>query len=44
VKLAIEAGIPTAIASGRRARQIAAIMNGKAAGTRFIAAGEAKLR
>lgn len=37
VKLAVEAGIPTHIASGRRAGQIAAIVAGKRAGTQFVA-------
>jgi glutamate 5-kinase len=40
VKAAVEAGIPTVIASGKRARQIAAVVAGKRAGTRFIAKGE----
>lgn len=39
VKLAIDGGIHTHIASGRKARQIAAIVAGKRAGTRFVARG-----
>ncbi|HEY2344142.1 MAG TPA: glutamate 5-kinase [Chthoniobacteraceae bacterium] len=35
VKAAVEAGIPTWIASGRKPAQITAIASGKAAGTRF---------
>ena len=38
VKAAVGAGIPTHIASGRKARQIGAIVAGKRAGTRFVAA------
>ncbi len=41
VRLAVEAGIPTFIASGRKAGRIAAIVAGKSVGTRFIAKGEA---
>jgi glutamate 5-kinase len=41
VKLAVEAGIPTCIASGRKAGRIPAIVAGKSVGTRFIAKGEA---
>ena len=41
VKLAVEAGISTYIASGRKAGRIAAIVAGKGVGTRFIAKGEA---
>jgi glutamate 5-kinase len=37
VRLAVNAGIPTTIASGRRPGQIAAILAGKSAGTRFPA-------
>lgn len=37
VRIAIEAGIPTHIASGKKAGQIAAILAGKGAGTRFSA-------
>jgi len=40
VKLALDAGISTHIASGRKARQIEAILAGRAAGTRFLAAHE----
>jgi glutamate 5-kinase len=36
VRLAVEAGIPTHIASGRKAGQISAIIAGKNAGTRFL--------
>lgn len=35
VKIAVDAGIPTWIASGRKEAQITAIASGKAAGTRF---------
>jgi glutamate 5-kinase len=38
VRLAIEAGIETHVASGRKAGQIAAIVAGRKAGTRFVAA------
>jgi len=40
VKLALDAGISTFIAGGRRPGRIAAIAAGKPAGTRFIAKGE----
>jgi glutamate 5-kinase len=40
VKAAVEAGIPTAIANGRKAAQIGAIVAGRRAGTRFLAKGE----
>ena len=40
VKAAVDAGIPTSIANGRRAGQLAAIVAGKHTGTRFIAKGE----
>jgi glutamate 5-kinase len=40
VKLTIRAGIPTVIASGRRAGVIPKIVAGEAIGTRFIARGE----
>ena len=40
VKVAVEAGIPTYIASGRQAGRIPAIAAGKPVGTRFIARGE----
>ncbi len=40
VKAAVDAGIPTSIANGRRAGQLAAIVAGKRTGTRFIAKGE----
>jgi glutamate 5-kinase len=36
VRIAVEAGIPTWIVSGRKAKQIRAAINGKAAGTRFL--------
>jgi glutamate 5-kinase len=36
VKMAVDAGITTHIASGRKAGQIPAIISGKLAGTRFI--------
>jgi len=39
VKVAVEAGIPTYIASGRQAGRIPAIAAGKPVGTRFIARG-----
>jgi glutamate 5-kinase len=39
VKLAIDGGIHTHIASGRKAGQIGAIVAGKRAGTRFVARG-----
>lgn len=38
VKLAVAASIPTHIASGRKAKQIAAIVDGRRAGTRFLPA------
>ena len=41
VKLTMDAGIPTYIASGRKAGQIAAVVAGRRAGTRFVAKGEA---
>jgi glutamate 5-kinase len=37
VRLAVEAGIPTHIASGRKAGQLAAIVAGRRAGTQFMA-------
>ena len=40
VKLATDAGIPTHIASGRKAGQIDSILAGRRAGTRFLAKGE----
>lgn len=40
VKAAVEAGIPTAIANGRKPAQIGAIVAGRRAGTRFLAKGE----
>ena len=40
VRLAVESGIPTFVASGRKSGQIAAIVAGRRAGTRFVAAGE----
>jgi glutamate 5-kinase len=36
VRLALDAGIPTVIANGRKPRSIAAIAAGKAGGTRFV--------
>jgi len=39
VRMAVEAGIATHIASGRKPRQIPAILAGKPAGTRFTTAG-----
>jgi glutamate 5-kinase len=39
VKLAVDAGVVTAIAGGRKAGQIAAVVAGKDAGTRFLAEG-----
>lgn len=39
VRLALEAGIPCHIASGRTPGQVAAIMRGEDAGTRFVPAG-----
>jgi glutamate 5-kinase len=42
VRLAIEAGIETHVASGRRAGQIAAIVAGRKAGTRFAARSPAE--
>jgi len=41
VKLAVEAGISTHIASGRKAGRIPGIVAGKPFGTRFVAKGEA---
>lgn len=41
VRLAVEAGISTYVASGRKAGRIPAIVAGKSVGTRFIAKGEA---
>ena len=41
VRLAVTAGIATSVANGRKAGQIAAIVAGRRAGTRFIARGEA---
>ena len=41
VKLAVDAGISTCIASGRKAGRIPAIVAGKSVGTRFIAKDEA---
>lgn len=41
VKLAIVAGIPTHIVSGTKAGQIARVVAGRTAGTRFVAKGEA---
>jgi glutamate 5-kinase len=41
VKVAVDAGIPTYIAGGRKAGCIPAIAAGKGVGTRFIAKGEA---
>jgi glutamate 5-kinase len=40
VKVAVDAGIPTYIASGRKPGRIPAIAAGKATGTRFVAKGE----
>ncbi|SRR5581483_7396415 len=40
VKLAVHAGIPTVIASGRREGMIPAIVAGKPIGTRFVTRGE----
>ena len=40
VKLAIDAGIATHIASGMKPRQIAAILAGRRAGTRFLPVGK----
>ena len=40
VKVAVDAGIPTYIAGGRKPGRIPAIVAGKAAGTRFVAKGE----
>lgn len=40
VKVAVDAGISTYIASGRKPGRIPAIVAGKAAGTRFVAKGE----
>jgi len=37
VKMAVEAGIPTAIINGRQPDRIAAIVAGEQAGTRFVA-------
>lgn len=36
VKIAVDAGIPTWIVSGRKAKQIGGVVKGKAAGTRFL--------
>jgi glutamate 5-kinase len=36
VRLAVDAGIPTVIASGRKAGQIEAVVAGRNAGTRFL--------
>lgn len=44
VKLAIDAGIPTHIASGRKPRQIGQIVAGKSAGTRFVPARKSRSR
>jgi glutamate 5-kinase len=41
VKLAVDVGIRTHIASGRKPGQIGRIVAGRAAGTRFVAKGEA---
>ncbi len=41
VKLAVDACIPTHIVSGRKPGQIARILAGRSAGTRFVAKGEA---
>ncbi len=41
VKLAVAAGIPTHIVSGTKPGQIARVIAGRAAGTRFVAKGEA---
>ena len=41
VKLAVAAGIRTHIVSGTKAGQIARVVAGRAAGTRFVAKGEA---
>ncbi len=40
VRLAVEAGIPTYVASGRKAGRIPAIVAGRGVGTRFVARGE----
>ena len=40
VKVAMEAGIPTYVASGRKAGQIAGAVAGRKVGTRFVAQGE----
>jgi glutamate 5-kinase len=40
VKVAVDAGIPTYIAGGRKAGRIPAIVAGRVAGTRFVAKGE----
>jgi glutamate 5-kinase len=37
VKMAVEAGIPTAIINGRQPERIAAVVAGEQAGTRFVA-------
>jgi glutamate 5-kinase len=37
VKMAVEAGIPTAIINGRQPHRIAAVVVGEEAGTHFIA-------
>jgi glutamate 5-kinase len=44
VKLAIDAGIPTHIASGRKAGQIGQIVAGKSAGTHFVPARKPRSR
>lgn len=41
VKVAVEAGIPTCITSGRKAGRIAAVVAGRRVGTRFVANGRA---
>jgi glutamate 5-kinase len=43
VRRAVEAGIPTAIASGRKAGQIAAVLAGRNVGTRFLPVSTADL-
>jgi glutamate 5-kinase len=40
VRLAVDAGIQTHVVSGRKAGQIPAVVAGRRAGTRFVAAGE----
>ena len=44
VKLAVEAGIPTHIVSGRKAGQIGAVVAGRRAGTRFLTKSELAAR